>query len=48
MVHHYMTKYYNEHGEHVVESWIQLNLLRWCYIISDRKMVLKKSSKDDL
>lgn len=46
MIHHYMTKYVNEHGQFIVESWIQINVFRRCYTISDRKIVLKKPSED--
>lgn len=45
MIHHYLTKY-RENGKQIVESWIQLNILRWHITLSDRKMVIKKPSED--
>jgi hypothetical protein len=48
MIHHYLTKYTNEKGELIAESWFQLNLLGKCYTFSDRKKVIKTSSKGDV
>ncbi len=45
-MHHYLTKYVNDRGELIAEAWIQLNLFGKCFIFSDRKMVIKKPSKD--
>ncbi len=42
MMHHYMTNYLNGSGQWIAESWIQLNAFKWCFVFSDRKIVLKK------
>lgn len=47
-MHHYLTKYRNSENNLVVESWIQLNWFKYCFVFSDKKLILKKSSEDDL
>lgn len=46
-MHHYMTKYVSETGTWIAESWIQVNVFKWCFIFSDRKIVLKKPPEGD-
>lgn len=34
MIHHYLTKYYDEDkAKYVAESWIQINILDFCWCI---------------
>lgn len=40
MIHHYITKYWNENDEHVAEAWIQINLFNWCFCLFRRKILL--------
>lgn len=37
MLHHYMTKYY-ENGKRYVESWIQISIFGICFCFSKKKM----------
>lgn len=35
MIHHYLTKYYDEkQAKYIAESWIQINILGFCWCIS--------------
>lgn len=37
MIHHYLTKYYDEEkAKYVAESWIQINILGFCWCISKK------------
>ncbi len=47
MIHHYLTKYVDEHDRFIAESWIQFNLFKWSFCFSKRQMILKKPSEDD-
>ena len=40
MIHHYITKYWNEDGDHVAEAWLQINLFNWCFCLFRRKLLL--------
>lgn len=43
-MHHYLTQYL-ENGQQIVESWVQVNFLRWSFCFSRRRIVLKKPLK---
>lgn len=43
MFHHYMTGYW-EDGERYVVSWIQLDVLRWSWCFSERKLKVEGAS----
>ncbi|MQW23918.1 MULTISPECIES: hypothetical protein [unclassified Lactococcus] len=44
MIHHYITNYglekYDGTIENIVESWIQINIFKWCFCISKRRITL--------
>lgn len=46
-MHHYLTKYINKKNQLIVESWLQINFLKWSFCFSKRQMILKKPSEDD-
>lgn len=39
MIHHYLTKY-GENGKHYAEAWIQINVFRWSFCLSKRRVEL--------
>lgn len=44
MLHHYITNYGLEKSdgtiENIFESWIQINVFKWCFCISKRRIIL--------
>ena len=48
MIHHYLTKYYDEEkAKYVAESWIQINILGFCWCISKRSIEITPKVKID-
>ena len=48
MIHHYLTKYYDEEkAKYVAESWIQINILGFCWCISKRSVEIAPEVKID-
>lgn len=43
-MHHYITKYIDENNHLIIEAWIQVNLLSWCFCFSTRKIDLGATS----
>lgn len=37
MIKHYITKYTDENGIRWAHAWTQINILRWCFCIFQRK-----------
>lgn len=44
MIHHYITKYWDENNKHMAVSWLQINvpIVDWCICFSKRYMELDK------
>lgn len=43
MLHHYITRYLNEDGKDIVESWLQFNILGYSFCFSRRTEEIKDS-----
>lgn len=42
MIHHYLTKYYDEkQAKYIAESWIQISILGFCWCFSKRTIHLE-------
>lgn len=41
MIHHYIT-HYSENGKDYAETWIQINILKWCICLSKKRIAIHK------
>ena len=40
-MHHYITRYLDENGKDIVESWLQINIFGLCFCFSKRQKEIK-------
>ena len=45
MIHHYITKY-EENGQLIAESWIQINIFGMCICLSRRKIKIERCENE--
>ena len=45
-MHHYITQYVAKDGKRYAEAWLQINLFRWCFCFSRRKIEIHDIKKD--